>query len=83
VQIQDSALNRVRGCHLDAAHIAAIYERMLKDVKVLGVKATEVTLDWQDYNEPITEGDMVPVMVLALRPAMKEPPPETEIAPSP
>lgn len=81
MQIQASALERVRGCRLDPNVIASIYERMLNDVRVLGVKATELTLDWQDYNEPVAEGDMVPVMVLCLRPAIKEPPPEIEIAP--
>lgn len=72
MQVQQQALERVRGCRLDPAAIAAIYERMLVDTLTFGVQATEITLDWSRPEDPIQEGDMVPVMILALRPVIKE-----------
>ena len=73
MQVQSQALERVRGCRLDPEKIASIYERMVVDIATFGVQATEITLDWHKPEDPIQEGDMVPVLILALRPIVKEP----------
>ena len=77
MQLQLSALANVRASRMSGPAIALMFERMLEDVKVLGVSATEITLDFQDFSLPALEGDVIPTIVLALRPAKSEPAPET------
>lgn len=39
----------------------------------IGPEAAEVHLDWQKDEDDVEEGDLVPVVVIALRPARKKP----------
>lgn len=38
----------------------------------IGPEAAELHLDWQKDEDPVEDGDLVPVVVLALRPARKK-----------
>jgi hypothetical protein len=39
--------------------------------KQLGPEAAEIHLDYQKDDDPVEDGDLVPVIVIALRPARK------------
>jgi len=69
VQIPTSALEKVAGSRMSGPAIRTIFERMLRDIEEFGIIASEMTLSFQDPNLPVTEGDVVPVIILALRPA--------------
>ncbi len=46
---------------------------MAQSALVMGQVATEYTLGFQHPDDPVAEGDLVPVIVLALRPAAPKP----------
>ncbi len=73
MQIQRSALEKVEGSRMSGPAIRTIFERMLIDIDQLGIAASEITLDFQDHTLPAQEGEMVPVIILALRPAISQP----------
>lgn len=73
MQINSSALQRVRSGQFRPDAIATIFENMANLVGETGAAATEFTLGYQHPDDLVTEGDMVPVIVLALRPAQKPP----------
>jgi len=80
VQIQEPALQRVRSGQFRADGIAAIFEHMGKMVAELGPTCAEFTIGYQSPDEPVAEGDMVPVIILQLRPAVI-PPPKPPVSP--
>ncbi len=54
-----------------------IFEGLRSAYEALGPEAAELHLDWQKEGDIVEDGDVVPVIVLALRPAKKpnvEPP---------
>lgn len=69
MQINESALQRVRSAQLRGEGVALIFEMMAKLVAE-GAAAAEFTLGYQKPEDVIQEGDLVPVIVLALRPAV-------------
>lgn len=70
MQINPSALNRLRQAQLRSDGIATIFEAMSKAIEA-GATATEFVLGYQHPDDPVAEGDLVPVIVIALRPAAK------------
>lgn len=78
MRIPVSALEKVAGSRMSGPAIRTIFERMLADIEHIGVPATEITLDFQDHTIPAEEGDVVPVIILALRPALGQPITPTE-----
>lgn len=73
MQINESALNRVRSAQFRGDGIALIFETMGKLIAEQGVPAAEFTLGYHSPEDPVAEGDLVPVIVLALRPAQVKP----------
>lgn len=73
MQINNSALQRVRSGQFRGEAIATIFEHLATMVGEMGAAASEFTLGYQQPGDPVNEGDMVPVIVLALRPAQKPP----------
>jgi hypothetical protein len=71
MQIQQSALQRVRSAQFRPEAIANIFEHMAMIARESGAVATEFVLGYQQPDEPVEEGDYVPVIVLGLRPAQK------------
>lgn len=49
-----------------------ILEGLLNAYELLGPEAAEIHLDYQKDDDPVEDGDLVPVIVIALRPARKK-----------
>jgi hypothetical protein len=73
MQIHPSSLERLRSAQFRPEAIATIFEHMGKMTGEIGAAASEFTLGYQKDEDEVREGDMVPVIVLALRPAKLSP----------
>jgi hypothetical protein len=69
VQINKSALGRLTAGQFRPDAIGTIFETMALAAQQMGSAATEFTLGYQHPDDPVADGDLVPVIVLALRPA--------------
>lgn len=74
MQIHPSSLGRLRSAQFRSEAIATIFEHLAKLNGEFGSVASEYTLGYQSPDDEVTEGDLVPVIVLALRPATLPPP---------
>lgn len=70
MQINQAAMRRLRSAQLRAEAIATIFEVMIKAIEA-GSSQTEFMLGYQSPEDTVADGDLVPVIVLALRPATK------------
>jgi RNA 3'-terminal phosphate cyclase len=69
MRIQPEALARLRAAQMRGEAIATIFEHMGKMAEVAGYSAAEQLLTYQEPNAVVEEGDLVPIIILALRPA--------------
>lgn len=73
MRIQPEALARLSAGPRGEA-LALIFDYMLKTCEVMGNSATEQLLTFQDPGVVAEEGDLVPIIILALRPASRDRP---------
>lgn len=76
MRIPTDALEKVAGSRMSGPAIRTIFERMLLDIEQFGIVASELTLDFQDHSKPADEDEVIPVIILALRPALRKPAPK-------
>ncbi len=72
MQILPAALQRVRTAPLRAEAIATIFESLAQHFEQCGEEAATYTLGYQNADDFVSEGDLVPVIVLSVRPAFKK-----------
>lgn len=71
MQLNQTALQRVRTAPLRAEAVATIFEVMARSMTEVGSVASELMLGYQQPTDVVADGDYVPVIVLALRLAQK------------
>jgi hypothetical protein len=49
-----------------------ILEQMAAGIEMLGAATSQLQLDWQQPDDELREGDLLPVVTLSLRPALPE-----------
>lgn len=63
------ALNRLRQAQLRAEAVCTIFEHLDHAVEQFGAAASSVQIEYQKPDDEPVEGDLVPVIILSLRPA--------------
>lgn len=67
--IPQHVLQRVRSAPSSGEGLARIFEQIALTAELLGGAIGQFTLDFQRADDPVVEGDLIPVIVLTLRPA--------------
>lgn len=71
--INQAALQRLRDSQMRGGGVATIFEHLAFGFEQLGAAASQVQIDYQDPADTVVEGDLIPVITLALRPATLQP----------
>ena len=71
-----ATFDRLRAAKISGDGLATIFEQMAAGIETLGAGASQVQLDWQQPDDELREGDLLPVVTLSLRPAIVPPAPE-------
>ena len=71
--IHHPTFDRLRAAKISGQGITAILEQMAAGVEMFGAAASELQLDWQNPDDEVRDGDLLPVVTLSLRPAIVPP----------
>ena len=74
--IHHPTFDRLRAAKVSGDGLATILEQMVVGIEMLGAATSQLQLDWQKPEEEVREGDLLPVVILSLRPAIIPPAPE-------
>lgn len=70
--IHHPTFDRLRAAKIGGDGLATILEQMAAGIEVLGATTSQLQLDWQQPDDELREGDLLPVVTLSLRPALPE-----------
>ena len=71
MRLHPQATSRFASSKFQAASVLTILEGLSMAYQQLGPEAAELHLDWQKDEDTVEDGDLVPVIVIALRSARK------------
>ena len=66
----------LRTAKISGDGLVTILEQMAAGIEMLGATASQLQLDWQQPDDELRDGDLLPVVTLSLRPATVPPAPE-------
>ena len=72
--IHQATFDRLRAAKISGDGLATILKQMVAGVEHFGAAASELQLDWQQPDDELRDGDLLPVVTLSLRPAIVSPP---------
>ena len=75
--IHRPTFDRLRAAKISGDGLATILEQMVAGIEMLGAATSQLQLDWQQPDDELRDGDLLPVVTLSLRPAIAPPPEET------
>ena len=70
--IHHPTFDRLRAAKISGDGMATILEQMAAGIEMLGAATSQLQLDWQQPDDELREGDLLPVVTLSLRPALPE-----------
>ena len=70
--------DRLRAAKISGDGLATILERMAAGIEMLEAATSQIQLDWQQPDDEVREGDLLPVVTLSLRPAIVPPTEESQ-----
>jgi len=70
--IHQATFDRLRAAKISGDGLATILQQMVAGIETLGAATSQLQLDWQQPDDELREGDLLPVVTLSLRPAMPE-----------
>ena len=70
--IHQATFDRLRAAKISGDGLATILQQMVAGIETLGAAASQLQLDWQQPDDEVREGDLLPVVTLSLRPALPE-----------
>jgi hypothetical protein len=70
--IHHPTFDRLRAAKISGDGLATILEQMAAGIEMLGAATSQLQLDWQQPDDELREGDLLPVVTLSLRPALPE-----------
>ena len=70
--IHHPTFDRLRAAKISGDGLATILEQMVAGIEMLGAATSQLQLDWQQPDDELREGDLLPVVTLSLRPALPE-----------
>ena len=71
--IHGPTFDRLRAAKVSGDGLATILEQMAASVEMLGAASSQLQLDWQQPDDEVRDGDLMPVVTLSLRPAIVTP----------
>jgi len=71
--IHHSTFDRLRAAKISGDGLATILEQMAAGIETFGAAASQLQLDWQQPDDEVRDGDLMPVVTLSLRPAIVTP----------
>ena len=76
--IHHATFDRLRAAKVSGDGLATILEQMVAGIEMLGAATSQLQLDWQQPDDELREGDLLPVVTLSLRPAIVPPTEESQ-----
>jgi len=76
--IHQATFDRLRAAKISGDGLATILQQMAAGIDTLGAATSQLQLDWQQSEDEVRDGDLLPVVTLSLRPAIVPPPEETK-----
>ena len=76
--IHQATFDRLRTAKISGDGLATILQQMAAGTEILGAATSQLQLDWQQPDDEVREGDLLPVVTLSLRPAIVPPSEETQ-----
>jgi hypothetical protein len=70
--VHHPTFDRLRAAKISGDGLATILEQMAAGIEMLGAATSQLQLDWQQPDDELREGDLLPVVTLSLRPALPE-----------
>ncbi len=70
--IHHPTFDRLRAAKISGDGLATILEQMGAGIEMLGAATSQLQLDWQQPDDELREGDLLPIVTLSLRPALPE-----------
>jgi len=70
--VHQATFDRLRAAKISGDGLATILEQMAAGIEMLGAATSQLQLDWQQPDDELREGDLLPVVTLSLRPALPE-----------
>ena len=70
--IHHATFDRLRAAKISGDGLATIFEQMAAGTEMLGAATSQLQLDWQQPDDELREGDLLPVVTLSLRPVLPE-----------
>lgn len=67
----EKALHRLREATPRVEALATIFEHIGQMVDQFGAAASQLNLDWQQFDDEVADGDLIPYITLGVRPATK------------
>ena len=71
--IHQATFDRLRAAKISGDGLATILQQMASGIETLGAAGSQPQLDWQQPDDEVREGDLLPVVTLSLRPAIVPP----------
>ena len=70
--VHHPTFDRLRAAKISGDGLATILEQMAAGIEMLGATTSQLQLDWQQPDDELREGDLLPIVTLSLRPALPE-----------
>jgi len=70
--IHQATFDRLRAAKIGGDGLATILEQMAAGIEAFGAATSQLQLDWQQPDDELRDGDLLPVVTLSLRPALPE-----------
>jgi hypothetical protein len=70
--IHHPTFDRLRAAKISGDGLATILEQMAAGIEMLGAATSQLQLDWQQPDDELRDGDLLPIVTLSLRPALPE-----------
>ena len=71
--IHHPTFDRLRAAKISGDGLATILEQMAAGIEMLGAATSQLQLDWQQPDDELRDGDLLPIVTLSLRPAIVPP----------
>ena len=70
--IHHPTFDRLRAAKISGDGLATILEQMVAGIEAFGAATSQLQLDWQQPDDELRDGDLLPIVTLSLRPALPE-----------
>ena len=73
MRVSPVALHRIREARMSGTGVAMMFEHIVAALEMFDGAQSAMSFDYQYADDEVVEGDLIPVVTLALRPATMKP----------